>query len=132
MKESFLADIPHKIKHPIISFFLSRTIEPLQKGGLDALRALIPSHLDNNRVAPEFLQEENPQFQEMRKKLNTQSGIIICNHPVAFESSLILSVVTRNDLKIMVAKEIYDGLPPEIAAKYFFSADKSKSKLAVT
>src|SRR6185295_477576 len=50
----------------------------------------------------------------------TEPGVIICNHPSWGETPAILSVVNRENLKIMVAKKLYDNLPVEVVDKYFF------------
>ncbi len=68
----------------------------------------------------------------MRHRLNTEPGIVICNHPSASETPIILSVLEREDLKVMVASELYDSLPPDIAQKYFFSASTGPKSLKAT
>lgn len=61
-------------------------------------------------VTVEYEKEGNPQFLEMRGKLNSEPGIAISNHPGQYDALAILSALDRKDIMFMVAGNVYDSL----------------------
>ncbi len=136
MSES-MGQWPGKIKEKASDVFIEKfaqeAVQQLREGGWRKLREnLIANYLKNLGVVPRFLQENEPEFSEMRHKLNTKPGVIICNHPGGSESPTILSVLDREDLKIMIDDHLYKVLPSDVAKKYFFSAYSGPKSLTAT
>ena len=131
MSES-MGKVPGKIGKKAEKFFREhvsqRVIDTLSRGNFKNLRALALEHLERLGIQPVFLQENSPEFREMRNRLKTESGIIISNHPGWGDTPAILSAVNREDLKIMMSKKYFGLLPSEIADKYFFPSENDPSK----
>ncbi len=118
--------IKDKAVDTVISKLLASMVPEFRAHGWKGVREnLVPRFLESTGVKPEFLQENDPGFAESRHRLNTEPGVIICNHPGTGEIPIILSALRREDLKIIVSDEqVYRHLPPDIAEKYFLSAKK--------
>ena len=134
MKE-FITDtigsVTEKSKKAFRDKFAADIISAFSAENYEAVRDFATKHLERLGVVPEFVQENNPQFKNMRNKLNTEAGIIICNHPGWVETPAILSILHRDNLKIMQNKTYYDLLPPEVAIRYFFPAEHGPSLRSV-
>ncbi len=61
-------------------------------------------------ISVKELQRNSPDFAENRAKLNSEPGVIIANHPGGFDGSTILSLLSRDDILMMVNEaEVYKG-----------------------
>jgi len=83
--------------------------------GLAAMEAM--------RVEPKFVREADPLLKEDRHRLNTEPGLIIANHPGSYDAFTILSVLERNDVKIVVAKKVFEKMSPIIGQEPLISVD---------
>lgn len=125
-----LGKLPRKIQEKSVDFFVNRiapeVVRQFREGGWKNVRDnIVVKQLQITGVKPEFIEENEPGFAESRHRLNTEPGVIICNHPNTGEVFIILSTLEREDLKVIVAhEELYKHLPADIAQKYFFSAAK--------
>ncbi len=99
--------------------------QDVSKRGLEALHDAINKYFEIWNVAPSYQQESNEEFAEMRRKLNSEAGIIIANHPGYMDVPAILNCIAREDIKIMVDKEGYEILRGLIGEKYIVPADRS-------
>lgn len=54
---------------------------------------------------PEYLRESDPDFDRNRKRLNSEPGLIISNHPGPGDCPSVLNALDRRDLKFLVAEE---------------------------
>lgn len=128
----FMGQMPEQVGEKAKKVFReqlsAKIINAFSSGNLENIHELALKHLRQLCVQPAFLQENNPQIEEMRNKLNTESGVIICNHPGWGDTAVILSAVKRDNLKIIMNKTYFDLLPPEVADKYFFPNEKNPSK----
>ena len=48
-------------------------------------------------------EKDNPEIEEMRRRLNTEAGVIISNHPGYFDVLAILHLIKRQDIKIVAS-----------------------------
>jgi hypothetical protein len=128
----FMGQLPKNIEDKAKKVFREKLsqkiINAFSSGNLENIRELASKHLEQLGVQPAFVQENNPQLQEMRNKLNAESGIIICNHPGWGDTAAILSVVERDDFKIMMNRNYFDLLPPDVADKYFLTNETDPTK----
>jgi len=53
-------------------------------------------------IEPVFAKQKTAEFADMRHKLNTESGILIANHPGGAESLILAGMVERTDVKILI------------------------------
>lgn len=73
-------------------------------------------------IVPNYERQNDADFMELRKKLNTEAGVIISNHPGYVDFPAILKCIAREDIKIMVDKEGYEDLRKLIGDKYIVPA----------
>jgi len=76
-------------------------------------------------IEGEYLKSGEPEFSEIRNKLNKEPGLIISNHPGYFDMLLVLSSITRDDLKIVVAEKFYQGLSKKFGIEKFIKSTDS-------
>jgi len=58
-------------------------------------------------IKPLFEKENSDGYAQMRNKLNSESGIVIANHPGNFDLLCILAALDRKDLKFMVSADVH-------------------------
>ncbi len=78
------------------------------------------------KLAPDYVQEKTGNIEGMRKRLNTEAGIIISNHPGGGDIPAILGCLDREDVLVMV-REV-DGFPESlrpIVEKYLVPAPQN-------
>jgi hypothetical protein len=131
MKE-FIGQLPgkaiEKAKESLREHISPQIISLFSDGNLENIHEFALKHLGGLGIQPKFTQEGNPQLEDMRKRLNTEPGVIICNHPGWGDTFEILSVLKREDLKIMMEKKYFDLLPPGISNRYFFPNERNPAK----
>jgi hypothetical protein len=94
----------------------------LEQGGYPAISREI---FDLANIEPHLLQAENPEFEDMRKRLNTEPGLVICNHPgIFFDFPVVLEALhseigDRPDVKILVSST-YAPVYNKLFDKYHF------------
>src|SRR5262249_39335639 len=59
-------------------------------------------YLRKLNVEPQYLRQNIPEFATMRQRLNSEPGLVIANHPGVVDTALILSMIHRNDLKVLI------------------------------
>ncbi len=86
----------------------------LQGDSMEELCRVRKEALDMANISVRELKADSADFESNRAKLNSEPGIVIANHPGAFDSSAILSLLYRNDILMMVNdNEAYEGTPIE-------------------
>jgi Acyltransferase len=121
-----------KFTRKLISKTLEQPTRDFDSGGWDDIRKTLPDYLVQLGVKPKFTREGSPEFKEMRRRLNTESGLIICNHPSMAETPTILSTLERDDVKIVVGERIYESskhLPSDTFSRHFISAGNHREFL---
>ncbi|MFA5792054.1 MAG: 1-acyl-sn-glycerol-3-phosphate acyltransferase [Candidatus Paceibacterota bacterium] len=63
--------------------------------------AFYQEFLEKIHVSLKSAQEHSVNFKTDRLKLNSEAGVIIANHPSVFDTSAILSLLSRNDVLVM-------------------------------
>lgn len=108
MKEGFVRRVFFKYAEGALKpleRYVSRIIRKRMRVGSGATPADVSEHLLRSlNVRTLYLQEKNPSFEDMRHKLNTEPGVIICNHPSHFEALAVLEMIKRKDVKGIVAR----------------------------
>ena len=77
-------------------------------------------------IAPDYVQEKTGNIEGMRKRLNTEAGIIISNHPGGGDIPSILDCLNREDVLVMV-REV-NGFPKSLQSlvkKHLIPAPKN-------
>jgi hypothetical protein len=101
--------LKRKLFSKVISQNFKLPAEALNQGGWVGLREAIPKYLARIGAQPLFLKEKDENFGAMRHKLNTEAGLIICNHPSMAESPAILSTLERGDIMVVVGEHVYEA-----------------------
>lgn len=103
-----------------------RTVEIAirERGKVHSLVEFSKDVLHNLNVEGQYLQSDNQEFKQMRKKLNQEPGLIISNHPGYFDMPLVLSNINRDDLKIIVAENFYPSLTRRFGADKFIKSTR--------
>lgn len=96
--------------------------QKIAEKGFDAMHNWADNYLHLWNINPSYQREQDENFLEMRKKLNTEAGIIISNHPGYIDLPAILKCIAREDVKIMVDKEGYEDLRQLMGDKYIVPA----------
>ncbi len=96
---------------------LAELVERVKKEGSEnILFDAAEKYLDTLNVELVYESEkDNPEIEEMRRRLNTEAGVIISNHPGYFDVLTLLHLIRRQDIKIMAGhfEEISEILGPE-------------------
>jgi len=82
----------------------------IQEKNLTNPKLLAEEWFRKSKIEPVYLKENTENFSEMRQKLNSEPGILIANHPGTFDSLALLSLLERQDVRVLVEN-------PELAAK---------------
>lgn len=108
-----------------------RRVEPLVDGrGWGAVPDLMERWIEAARVRLVYEQESNPEFAEVRRRLNTEPGVIIANHPGLIDIPAVLKVITRPDIKIVINADDYKRLGTLIGdTSHFVEASTEVSKV---
>ncbi|MBI5733501.1 MAG: hypothetical protein HY973_00965 [Candidatus Kerfeldbacteria bacterium] len=75
--------------------------------------------LDITNTKINYRSEKSADFAEQRQKLQTEAGLIICNHPGYVEIPAILQALDRRDVKIMINRHIYEEFCQQFGEQYF-------------
>jgi hypothetical protein len=80
---------------------------------------------------PEYLRASDPDFDRSRKRLNSEPGLIISNHPGPGDCPSVLNALDRRDLKFLVAEEAIEQekLSSIIPKDMILGATKDMGKL---
>lgn len=70
--------------------------------------------------------EDGLMFREMRERLRTEAGVIICNHPSHFETLAVLGMLERPDIKVVVSR--YAVATPLFGEENFIVSNPSASR----
>ena len=126
--EFFSETVNEVIKNAKESAFISiakRLQEIREKLGF---KVAIQEFLVSQRIKPLYIKEQQNReiFNENRKKLNTEAGLVISNHPYSLDSFLILNALEREDIKIVVGGTAYKILAPIFGEDKFILATVRK------
>ena len=118
---------PHEV---LVDTYLKHQLQVLKKrfdiGGFPAVAA---EQLHAFNVQADYRLQDRPEFQEMRRRLNTEPGLIISNHPFApIDGPIILNVLKRQDVQIVVKKGVQPLLARTFGEQYFLPAGKDTIK----
>lgn len=64
--------------------------------------------LEKLNIKTRIESQNEPDFEDGRKRLNLEPGLIISNHPSTIDAPLILQLIKRSDLKIVVKELFYE------------------------
>lgn len=95
----------------------------------DGISAAGKYFLDRMNIEIDYKQKNNPEINCWRDKLNTQPGLVICNHPGYVEIPGILQNIHRQDFKAMVTAKLYESFTKSFGEKYFIPAYKNITEL---
>lgn len=86
--------------------------------------------LKEEKIEPIYFSEnENPEtLNKNRSLLNTEAGLIIANHPGYSETFIILSTLTRDDIKLIVSEENYKKFSDVLGGDRIIKATKDSSE----
>lgn len=73
-------------------------------------------------------EQDDPEIEEMRRKLNTEAGVVICNHPGYLDGPAIMHLIKRKDVKILVND--FKMFSEALGTENFIMAAKSPAELA--
>jgi hypothetical protein len=83
--------------------------------------------LESLNIKPDYKKKDDPHFSEMREKLNREAGILIANHPGGFDIVSVLSTLNREDIKFVVAEEVFERWAGIFGKEHVLSAPKVKA-----
>ncbi len=99
---------------------LSGLKDSVNEGGLEAVGKKV---LDAAKITPVYTNEGNSEtFEEDRKRLNTEAGIVVANHPGYYDTFLILNALKRKDVKIIASESNFKYFAPSIGEEYLIKA----------
>lgn len=102
----------HELSGPvrnIVRPLIARGLEDsFQSQGIEGFYKFTRDFLQTANVHPKFVRESDSDFSEWRKRLNTERGIMISNHPGVLDAPLLAQALQRSDLKIVVNENLYD------------------------
>lgn len=73
-------------------------------------------------------EKDNPEIDEMRRRLNTEAGVVISNHPGYLDGPAIMHLIKRKDVKILVSN--FKMFSEALGTENFIMAAKSPAELA--
>ncbi|MBI5466396.1 MAG: hypothetical protein HY974_03855 [Candidatus Kerfeldbacteria bacterium] len=116
-------DLYTEAKRALLGPALHKLKEHVERGGL---RGGSEYMLEAMNLQPEY-----PNYQaEARRKLQTERGIVIANHPPGFfDIPAILKTIDRPDLKVMVNEQIYPEFVKQLGEQYFMPASHAAGGL---
>ncbi len=112
---------PENLRYNIYTNAAQELKKNAEEGGFHAAgkRAL-----EEARIVPVYtLEQQNfSEFDENRKRLNKEAGLVISNHPGYFDTFLILNALKRKDVKIVISAENYETYAPLLGSDAFIKA----------
>ncbi len=116
----------HELSGPvrnIVRPLIARGLEDsFQSQGIDGFYKFTREYLETANARPEFVKESDPKFSEWRRRLNTERGIMISNHPGVLDAPLLVQALQRSDLKIVVNEKLYNETKGMAVNSLFISA----------
>lgn len=99
---------------------------------VNGLQSAAQIFLEHAGIKPVYIKEsEGEAFAAMRKRLNSEPGVIIANHPGYYDVFSILQALNRKDVKIVVSESNYKVLEPIIGPDFLIkSISKSDEAFA--
>lgn len=82
--------------------------KPIREHGIQAFPKALQAYMKALKIEPDYLQKAQPEFAEMRRRLNTESGIMMMNHPGLFDIYLVFATIERTDFKVMAQPNAYE------------------------
>ena len=70
----------------------------------------------------DYEQKNNPDFHDLRTKLNTEAGLVISNHPGLPDTFAVLSALERDDTLILANEKVAEHGAKIFGEKYFVPA----------
>ncbi len=90
---------------------------------------MMGEYLRSLNVGPTYLQQKNSNFAEMRRRLNSEPGVVISNHPGHLDTPVILNMLSRTDIKVLAGTSARTRLSPILGASNIIDATSDRSKL---
>ena len=110
-EQGFIEETRHAIGQKAIDFLVKTYAKDFEQKGWEAIPESMLAYLKSLNVTPVYAKETTSQFGELRQKLDTESGLIISNHPVGFvDVPIILSNIHREDFKAYVQNAVFEGI----------------------
>lgn len=112
---------------------ITETITPAMRRAYEerGCMGIAQKTFDILHARPEYLRESDPDFDRNRKRLNSEPGLIISNHPGPGDCPSVLNTLDRRDLKFLVAEEAIEQekLSSIIPKDMILGATKDPGKL---
>lgn len=125
-----VGQIKNKFGEILTEKYIDRQLPVLKRefdrGGFPAVAA---EQLHALNVRADYKLSGKPEFEDMRRRLNTEPGLIIANHPYApIDAPIILDALQRKDVQIVVVKHMQPRLAATFGGQYFLPAGKETFK----
>ncbi|MFA6422410.1 MAG: 1-acyl-sn-glycerol-3-phosphate acyltransferase [Candidatus Buchananbacteria bacterium] len=113
------------------STFKKMTERVRESGSEDVFSDVMEKYLETLNIKPVYEQElgQNPDLPEMRERLNSESGIIISNHPGYFDSLVILHLIRRKNIKVLVSQRTFPVISKILGPENFIEASHDPVQL---
>lgn len=79
---------------------------------------------------PKYIQEDFETFKELRRKLNSQSSVLIANHPSSLDVGFVFAALSRPDILIMMQKKRFAFFETVFSAEHVIAAPSGEEELA--
>ncbi len=107
----FIKETKRRVERSTLDFLVKTYAEDFEKRGWEAIPDGMNRYLESLGVVPVYEKEEDPNFAEQRKRLNTEAGVVISNHPSGYiDVPIILSSIHREDFRAYVQENVYRGM----------------------
>jgi hypothetical protein len=108
---------------------LKKFVKQIEDSGTDnVLEDTLERYLEELNIDLIYESErDNPETEEMRRRLNTEAGVVICNHPGYFDVPAIMRPIKRKDIKILVSN--FGMFSEAFGSENFIKASKNPIEL---
>lgn len=99
-----------------------------EAGGFDLAKACDLA-LKNANIRVDYQKARTPEFQRDRLKLQTQSGLVISNHPGRPDIFAVLQTLEREDVLVMAKPQVAQAAGKLFGSQYFLPASREPRQL---
>lgn len=79
---------------------------------------------------PEYLQEDFETFKELRRKLNSQAGVLVANHPSSLDVGFVFAALARPDILIMMQRKRFAFFEKIFGSEHVVVAPSGEEEIA--
>ncbi len=110
-EQGFIAETRQAIGQRAIDFLVKTYAKDFEQKGWEAIPESMEAYLNSLNVTPVYAKETTSEFDGLRQKLDTESGLIISNHPAGLiDVPIVLSNIHREDFKAYVQSAVYETI----------------------